>query len=146
MLLLQGAWTPSLNIPTLLTTLRLLLANPNPDDPLMPDIVSPIINLYFIHVFQKLLLTYFYTEEYIHNNNFFISKARSLTKKHATSTIDEVHNHLRNYYCNINISRLQFKILQSLPLSQIMIFLFPLPPQQLQLKKRNPPQRHNQTM
>ena len=33
----QGAWTPSLNIPTLLTTLRLLLAHPNADDGLAPE-------------------------------------------------------------------------------------------------------------
>jgi len=33
----QGSWTPSLNIPTLLTTLRLLLAHPNADDGLAPE-------------------------------------------------------------------------------------------------------------
>ncbi|CAM9495749.1 unnamed protein product, partial [Phaeothamnion confervicola] len=33
-----GSWTPSINIPTLLTTIRLLIAQPNGDDGLMPDI------------------------------------------------------------------------------------------------------------
>ena len=36
---IKGNWTPSLNICVLLTSLRLLLAAPNPVDPLMVDIV-----------------------------------------------------------------------------------------------------------
>lgn len=36
----KGAWKPSLNIPTVLSTVRLLLEHPNPDDGLMADIVS----------------------------------------------------------------------------------------------------------
>ncbi|CAN0265961.1 unnamed protein product, partial [Hapterophycus canaliculatus] len=35
-----GSWAPSMNVPTLLTTIRLLMAHPNGDDGLMPDIVS----------------------------------------------------------------------------------------------------------
>ena len=35
----QGAWRPSLNISTVLTSIQLLMAEPNPDDPLMADIV-----------------------------------------------------------------------------------------------------------
>lgn len=35
----QGAWRPSINLGTLLAMVRLLLAEPNPDDGLMPDIV-----------------------------------------------------------------------------------------------------------
>jgi ubiquitin-conjugating enzyme E2 T len=35
----KGAWRPSMNIEQLLTSIRLLLANPNPDDPLSADIV-----------------------------------------------------------------------------------------------------------
>lgn len=38
----QGAWRPSLNLSTLLTSIQLLMAEPNPDDPLMADIVSCI--------------------------------------------------------------------------------------------------------
>ncbi len=34
-----GSWAPSINISTLLTTIRTLLAHPNGDDGLMPDIV-----------------------------------------------------------------------------------------------------------
>lgn len=37
---IQGAWKPSLNISTVLTSIQLLMAEPNPDDPLMADIVS----------------------------------------------------------------------------------------------------------
>ena len=36
----KGAWKPSLNISTLLTSVLLLMTEPNPDDPLMTDIVS----------------------------------------------------------------------------------------------------------
>ncbi|XP_073707880.1 ubiquitin-conjugating enzyme E2 T [Garra rufa] len=36
----KGAWRPSLNISTVLTSIQLLMAEPNPDDPLMADIVS----------------------------------------------------------------------------------------------------------
>ncbi|KAI0241100.1 Ubiquitin-conjugating enzyme E2 T [Lamellibrachia satsuma] len=35
----KGAWKPALNISTLLTSIHLLLSEPNPDDPLMTDIV-----------------------------------------------------------------------------------------------------------
>ncbi|MEJ1270093.1 ubiquitin-conjugating enzyme E2T [Cricetulus griseus] len=36
----KGAWRPSLNIATLLTSIQLLMAEPNPDDPLMADIAD----------------------------------------------------------------------------------------------------------
>ena len=37
---MQGAWQPSLNIATVLTSIGLLLSDPNPDDGLMAEIVS----------------------------------------------------------------------------------------------------------
>lgn len=40
LLLKQGAWQPSLNISTVLTSIGLLLSEPNPDDGLMPEAVS----------------------------------------------------------------------------------------------------------
>lgn len=40
---LKGAWRPSLNISTLLTSIQLLMAEPNPDDPLMADIVRELL-------------------------------------------------------------------------------------------------------
>ncbi|MBN3309842.1 UBE2T enzyme, partial [Amia calva] len=36
----KGAWTPSFNISTVLSSIQVLMAEPNPDDPLMADIVS----------------------------------------------------------------------------------------------------------
>lgn len=36
----KGSWKPSVSISALMTTIRLLLSMPNPDDGLMPDIVS----------------------------------------------------------------------------------------------------------
>lgn len=35
-----GSWRPSIDVITLLTAIKLLLAEPNPDDPLMPDIAA----------------------------------------------------------------------------------------------------------
>lgn len=36
----KGAWRPSLSIATVLTSIQLLMSEPNPDDPLMADIVG----------------------------------------------------------------------------------------------------------
>lgn len=55
------SWKPSLNLGTVLMTVRLLLAEPNPDDGLMADIA----------------------EEYRLNYPLFCEKARSLVKQHA---------------------------------------------------------------
>lgn len=37
---MQGAWRPSLSIATVLTSIQLLMSEPNPDDPLVADVVS----------------------------------------------------------------------------------------------------------
>ncbi|NWX54885.1 UBE2T enzyme, partial [Promerops cafer] len=57
----KGAWRPSLNISTLLTSIQLLMAEPNPDDPLMADISS----------------------EYKYNKQLFLRNAREWTEKYA---------------------------------------------------------------
>ena len=36
----HGSWKPSINISSCLTSLQLLMAEPNPDDPLMPEIAD----------------------------------------------------------------------------------------------------------
>ncbi|XP_025957064.1 ubiquitin-conjugating enzyme E2 T isoform X2 [Dromaius novaehollandiae] len=58
----KGAWRPSLNISTLLTSIQLLMAEPNPDDPLMADISS----------------------EYKYNKQLFLTNAKEWTKKYAS--------------------------------------------------------------
>ncbi|XP_048354364.1 ubiquitin-conjugating enzyme E2 T isoform X3 [Sphaerodactylus townsendi] len=40
----KGAWRPSLNIATLLTSIQMLMNEPNPDDPLMADITSKTLD------------------------------------------------------------------------------------------------------
>lgn len=40
----QGAWQPSLNISTVLTSIGLLLCEPNPDDGLMCEAVSGYVH------------------------------------------------------------------------------------------------------
>ena len=58
----KGAWKPSLNIATVLQSLRLLMAEPNPDDGLMVDI----------------------THQYVHDHARFEATAAEHTRKHAS--------------------------------------------------------------
>ncbi|XP_063057860.1 ubiquitin-conjugating enzyme E2 T [Engraulis encrasicolus] len=62
----KGAWRPSLNISTVLTSIQLLMAEPNPDDPLMADISS----------------------EFKYNKQVYLEKAKSWTEKHAVQKND----------------------------------------------------------
>ncbi|KAM6165169.1 ubiquitin-conjugating enzyme E2 T [Erethizon dorsatum] len=57
----KGAWRPALNIATVLTSIQLLMAEPNPDDPLMADISS----------------------EFKYDRPVFLKNARQWTEKHA---------------------------------------------------------------
>ncbi|CAF1705687.1 unnamed protein product [Brassica napus] len=57
----KGAWQPSLNISTVLTSIRLLLTEPNPDDGLMCEV----------------------SREYKYNRQAFDYKAREMTEKYA---------------------------------------------------------------
>lgn len=57
----KGAWKPSLNIATVLSSIQLLMVEPNPDDPLMADISS----------------------EYKYNKQVYLEKAKRWTEKHA---------------------------------------------------------------
>ncbi|XP_061668799.1 ubiquitin-conjugating enzyme E2 T isoform X1 [Syngnathoides biaculeatus] len=61
----KGAWRPSLNLSTLLTSIQLLMAEPNPDDPLMADIAS----------------------EFRYNKQLFLQKARKYTEAHAVQKV-----------------------------------------------------------
>ncbi|KAE8888986.1 hypothetical protein PF005_g17269 [Phytophthora fragariae] len=63
----KGSWLPSVNISTLLTTIRLLMAEPNADDGLMPEIAD---------IFK-------------HNPELFNKKAMEMTTQHARTT--QVH-------------------------------------------------------
>ena len=36
----HGSWKPSINISSILTSLQVLMAEPNPDDPLMPEVAD----------------------------------------------------------------------------------------------------------
>ncbi|KAK8682870.1 hypothetical protein V6N13_038951 [Hibiscus sabdariffa] len=63
----SGAWQPSLNISTVLTSIRLLLSEPNPDDGLMCEA----------------------SREYKYNKQAFEHKARSMTEKYAKAGAGE---------------------------------------------------------
>ncbi|KAF3509878.1 hypothetical protein F2Q69_00004266 [Brassica cretica] len=57
----NGAWQPSLNISTVLTSIGLVLSEPNPDDGLMCEV----------------------SREYKYNRQAFDYKAREMTQKYA---------------------------------------------------------------
>ncbi|XP_015986296.1 ubiquitin-conjugating enzyme E2 T isoform X2 [Rousettus aegyptiacus] len=57
----KGAWRPSLSIATVLTSIQLLMSEPNPDDPLVADVSS----------------------EFKYNKPVFLRNARQWTEKHA---------------------------------------------------------------
>ena len=59
----HGSWSPSINLNTLLLTIRVLMGSPNPDDGLVPDI----------------------TEEYKRDRELWKRKASEHTKLHATT-------------------------------------------------------------
>lgn len=58
----SGCWKPTIGLEGLLIAVRMLLENPNPDDPLMADIA----------------------EEYKNNKQEYTRKARLFTEKYAT--------------------------------------------------------------
>ncbi|ETV78172.1 hypothetical protein H257_08368 [Aphanomyces astaci] len=60
----KGSWMPSVNLSTLLTTIRLLMTDPNPDDGLMPEI----------------------TDLFKQNHALFVSKATAMTAQHANAS------------------------------------------------------------
>ena len=64
----QGSWKPAHNLSTVLTSIQLLLSEPNPDDGLMADI----------------------SHEYKHNRPQFLAKAKLWVEKHASGTREGV--------------------------------------------------------
>ncbi|KAG0487403.1 hypothetical protein HPP92_009498 [Vanilla planifolia] len=71
----KGAWQPSLNISTVLTSIGLLMTEPNPDDGLMVEA----------------------SREYKYNRKVFDEKARHWTQKYANSAtpknkLDDIHS------------------------------------------------------
>ncbi|XP_021348128.1 ubiquitin-conjugating enzyme E2 T-like isoform X1 [Mizuhopecten yessoensis] len=57
----KGAWKPCLNVSTVLTSIQLLMAEPNPEDPLMTEI----------------------SNEFKYNKVLYLQHARESTKQHA---------------------------------------------------------------
>lgn len=70
----KGAWQPSLNISTVLTSIGLLLSEPNPDDGLMCEA----------------------SKEYKYNKQVFDQKARSMTEKYAKIDASPSHGGLQS--------------------------------------------------
>lgn len=89
---MQGAWRPSLSIATVLTSIQLLMSEPNPDDPLVADVVSvcppgsprrwtlPCKSCCFP---LTLPLISSQSSEFKYNKPVFLQNARQWTEKHA---------------------------------------------------------------
>eukprot|EP00049_Salpingoeca_infusionum_P015341 m.297442 g.297442 ORF g.297442 m.297442 type:complete len:200 (+) comp15858_c6_seq31:92-691(+) len=63
----QGTWKPAMNLSTLLASIQLLMATPNPDDGLRPDVSA----------------------EYKDDRDKFNTTARAYTRKHATKAAND---------------------------------------------------------
>eukprot|EP00043_Microstomoeca_roanoka_P018339 m.195516 g.195516 ORF g.195516 m.195516 type:complete len:251 (-) comp16804_c0_seq2:1954-2706(-) len=61
----KGSWKPSINIATLLTSLQVLMSEPNPDDGLLPDVSS----------------------EYKYRRSQFLERAKEHTRQHAVKRV-----------------------------------------------------------
>ncbi|KAF9938565.1 Ubiquitin-conjugating enzyme E2 T [Mortierella alpina] len=62
----KGSWGPAISISTMLISLRLLLATPNPDDPLLVEVAN----------------------EFKENRDLFMLKAKQYTERYATGYED----------------------------------------------------------
>ncbi|XVF88532.1 hypothetical protein PTKIN_Ptkin19aG0058000 [Pterospermum kingtungense] len=89
----KGAWQPSLNISTVLTSLRLLLSEPNPDDGLMCEA----------------------SREYKYNRQTFDHKARSMTEKYAKAGAGESSGSNQCTETNTDSPMMEVKVLDKEP-------------------------------
>ncbi|KAK7848016.1 putative ubiquitin-conjugating enzyme e2 37 [Quercus suber] len=83
----KGAWQPSLNISTVLTSIGLLLSEPNPDDGLMCEA----------------------SREYKYNRQAFDQKARSMTEKYARVGVSGNACSSQSIPTNTNTSMMEVK-------------------------------------
>ncbi|KAK0571494.1 hypothetical protein LWI29_017113 [Acer saccharum] len=83
----KGAWQPSLNISTVLTSIGLLLTEPNPDDGLMREA----------------------SREYKYNRQAFDQKARSMTEKYAKGGAGGIGCSTQDVQTNLNPSMTEFR-------------------------------------
>ena len=64
----HGSWKPSINISSILTSLQVLMAEPNPDDPLMPEVA----------------------DQFRYHKEKFLAMAKEWTDKHARHQLEKV--------------------------------------------------------
>ncbi|KAK3210735.1 hypothetical protein Dsin_015441 [Dipteronia sinensis] len=83
----KGAWQPSLNISTVLTSIGLLLTEPNPDDGLMREA----------------------SREYKYNRQAFDQKARSMTEKYAKGGAGGIGCSTQDVQTNLNPIMTEFR-------------------------------------
>lgn len=87
----QGAWRPSINLSTLLSTIRLLLASPNGDDGLMPEIVRRAGRSLARRCSPRHLRRHAQTKQFCDDRPAFEKAAREWTAKHAVPSAAAAH-------------------------------------------------------
>ncbi|CAG8449063.1 7276_t:CDS:2 [Diversispora eburnea] len=88
----NGSWKPSLNISTTLTSLSLLMAEPNPDDPLVVEIASEYKELrsLFLHKAREATLKYAVESKESHySKNIEKSEISKSTENLTTETYEQ---------------------------------------------------------
>ncbi|KAK4051891.1 hypothetical protein OIV83_002596 [Microbotryomycetes sp. JL201] len=83
--ILKGQWSPALSIVKVLLSISSLLADPNPHDPLMPDVSrSMFATLLSVHdTYTFLLLTHKIAQKYLRDRKAHDKTAREWTTKYA---------------------------------------------------------------
>ncbi|KAF9205780.1 Ubiquitin-conjugating enzyme E2 T, partial [Haplosporangium sp. Z 27] len=89
----KGEWNPAISIPTLLTSLIVLLGDPNPDDPLLMEIAS----------------------EFKENRALFDQKAEFYTKTYAVQSIDDRDEHVQLQYDTVSSQNWKVQDAEPLP-------------------------------
>lgn len=82
-----GAWKPLITIEGVMVAICNLMSCPNPNDPLVPDIVCTFKLFNFWYHFITRLILIFQAKEFKNDKESYESKAKSLTKIHALPSI-----------------------------------------------------------
>lgn len=85
---MQGTWSCSLNVMTVLASIQQLLTEPNADDSLVPDIVRLTLatSVHFVTVWTETLIAVWLSsivqaEEFKNNREIFNAKAKQLAAR-----------------------------------------------------------------
>ncbi|KAB7496903.1 Ubiquitin-conjugating enzyme E2 T [Armadillidium nasatum] len=100
----SGGWRPALSISNILTSIRVLMNAPNPDDPLVPEIIYSkfcSVNLYLFY--ESCLVALKSAEEFKMNPTLFEANAKIWTQKYALDK--NVVKNVKGYSSNARINQ-----------------------------------------